>query len=93
MPIMEIKGIHVKIDRDLEQRHLSTMEKLIIRQTKPYYPYSFSKLRFDCSNTREVLKGTAIFCPAITNELVKVLVDFAVSHNWGEDKLTVLQKV
>ena len=93
MPLMEIKGIHVKIDRELEQKHLSTMEKLFIRQTKSYYSYLFSKLRFDCSNTQNALKGTAIFCPTITNELVKVLVEFAVSHNWGEGKRTVLQKV
>jgi thioester reductase-like protein len=93
MPLMEIKGIHVKIDSELEQKQLSTMEKLFIRQTKPYYSYLFSKLRFDCSNTQKVLKGTSVLCPAITKELVKVLVDFAVSHNWGDDKRVVLQKV
>ncbi len=93
MPLMEIKGIHVKIDSELEQKDLSTIEKLFIRQTRPYYSYLFSKLRFDCTNTREVLKGTAIFCPSITDELVKVLVDFAVSHNWGEGKRAVLQKI
>ncbi len=93
MPLMEIKGIYVKIDSELEQKHLSTMEKLFIRQTKPYYSYLFSKLRFNCSNTQNALNGTAIFCPPITSELIKVLMDFAVTHNWGEGKQEVLEKV
>jgi thioester reductase-like protein len=93
MTLLEIKGMHVKIDRELEQKSLNTVEKLFLRQTRSYYPYLFSKLRFDSSNTQKALKGTAIICPAVTKELVKVLIDFAVSHNWGEGKRTVLQKV
>ena len=34
MPLMEIKGMHVKIDSELEQKQLNTIEKLFIRQTK-----------------------------------------------------------
>jgi thioester reductase-like protein len=93
MTLLEIKGMHVKIDRELEQKSLNTVEKLFLRQTRSYYPYLFSKLRFDSSNTQKALKGTAIICPAVTKELVEVLIDFAVSHNWGEGKRTVLQKV
>ncbi len=92
LPVLGLKGVNVKIDEGLEQEHLSTMEKLFIRQTKSYYSYLFSKLRFDCSNTQQVLKGNGIICPDTTRELIKKLIDFAVSHNWGEDKRTVLQK-
>ncbi len=93
LPVLGLKGVNVKIDGELEQKQLNTMERLFIRQTKSYYSYLFSKLRFDCSNTQEILKGSGVICPAMTEELVKVLVDFAVSHNWGEGKRTVLQKV
>ncbi len=93
MPLLEIKGIQVKIDREFEQKRLNTMEKLFLRQTRSYYSYLFSKLRFDGSNTQKILKGTGIICPAMTKELVKVLIDYAVSHNWGEGKRAVLQKV
>ena len=93
MPLLEIKGLHVKIDRELEQKSLSTVEKLFLRQTRSYYSYAFSKLRFDDSNTQKALKGTGIMCPAMTKEFFKILIDFAVSHNWGEEKRTVLQTV
>ncbi len=93
MTLLEIKGMHVKIDRELEQKSLSTVEKLFLRQTRTYYSYLFSRLRFDDSNTQKALKGTGIMCPAMTEELVKVLIGFAASHNWGEDKRAVLQKV
>jgi len=29
----------------------------------------------------------------MTKELVAVLIDYAVSHNWGEEKRTLLQNV
>ncbi len=93
IPLLGVKGIQVKIDRELEQKSLSILEKLFLRQTRSYYSYLFSKLRFDDSSTQRVLKGTGIICPAITKELVKVLINFAVSHNWGDGKRTVLQKV
>jgi thioester reductase-like protein len=93
MPFLEIKGMRVKIDRELEKQSLSTVEKLFLRQTRSYYSYLFSTLQFDDSNTQQLLKGTGIICPALTKELVRTLIDFAVSHNWGESKRTVLQKV
>jgi thioester reductase-like protein len=93
MSLLEIKGMHVKIDRELEKQSLNTVEKLFLRQTKTYYSYLFSKLRFDDSSTQEILKDTDIICPAMTKELVAVLIDFAVSHNWGEEKRTELQKI
>ncbi len=93
MALLEIKGMHVKIDRELEKQSLNTVEKLFLRQTKTYYSYLFSKLRFDDSSTQEILKDTDIICPAMTKELVAVLIDFAVSHNWGEEKRTELQKI
>lgn len=93
MTLLEIRGMHVKIDRELEKQSLGTVEKLFLRQTRSYYSYLFSKLRFDDSSTQEILKGTGITCPAVTKELVAVLIDFAVSHNWGEEKRTVLQNV
>jgi thioester reductase-like protein len=93
MPVLGIKGINVKIDGQMEHKHLSTMERLFLRQTRTYYSYLFSKLRFDCRNTQSVLERKVIICPAITRDLVKVLVDFAISHSWGDGKQTALQKV
>ncbi|MGR3293410.1 MAG: SDR family oxidoreductase [Candidatus Scalindua sp.] len=93
MALLEIKGMHVGIDKELEKQSLGTVEKLFLRQTRSYYSYLFSKLRFDDSGTQEILKGTGIICPAVTKEFVAVLINFAVSHNWGEEKRTELQNV
>ena len=93
MAILEIKDMHIKIDKSLETQSLGTVEKLFLRQTRSYYSYLFSKLRFDDSHTQEILRGSDIICPAMTKELVAILIDFAVSHNWGESKRTVLENV
>jgi len=93
MAVLEIKGMHLEINRELEKQNLNTLEKLFLRQTRTYYSYLFSKLRFNDSNTQKALKGTGIICPVMTKELVAVLIDFAVCHNWGEEKLVVLQNV
>jgi thioester reductase-like protein len=93
MPVLGIEGINVKIDGQMEHKRLSAIEKLFLRHTRTYYSYLFSRLRFDCRNTQSVLEGTGIICPAITRDLVRVLVDFAISHNWGDGKQTESQKV
>lgn len=90
--VLGINGINVLIDGQLEHERLSTMERLFLRQTRTYYSYLFSRLRFDCRNTQSVLKQAGITCPVITKDLVKVIVDFAISHNWGDRKRPALQK-
>ncbi|MBS1257447.1 MAG: Linear gramicidin synthase subunit D [Candidatus Scalindua arabica] len=92
MPVLGIEGINVKIDGQMEHRRLSSIERLFLRHTKTYYSYLFSRLRFDCRNTQSVLEITGIVCPAITRSLVRVLVDFAISCNWGDGKQTASQK-
>ncbi|GAX59289.1 hypothetical protein SCALIN_C01_0220 [Candidatus Scalindua japonica] len=91
--LLKIKGMHVEIDRELEKQSLSAVEKLFLRQTRSYYSYLFSRLRFDDCNTQDVLKSTGIICPVMTTELITVLIDYAVSHNWGEEERAVLQNL
>jgi thioester reductase-like protein len=92
MPVLGIEGINVKIDGQMEHKRLSAIERLFLRHTRTYYSYLFSRLRFDCRNTQSVLESTGIICPVITIDLVRVLVDFAISHNWGDGKQTASQK-
>ncbi len=93
IPVLGIKGINVKIDGQIEHKRLSAIERLFLRHTRTYYSYLFSRLRFDCRNTQSVLESTGIICPAFTRVLAKVLVDFAISQNWGDGKQTKLQEV
>ncbi len=88
-----INGVDISIDGQMEHKHLSTIERLFLRQTRTYHPYIFSKLRFDCSNTRNTLKGTGINCPVISHDLIKILLNYAISHNWGERERVTSQKV
>lgn len=62
---------------------LSAMERFYLLYTRPYLPYVQSKLRFDTSNTRRILKRSGIRCPEINQELISLLMDFALSGNWG----------
>ncbi len=92
-PVLGINGINVKIDGQMEHKRLSSIERLFLRHTRTYYSYLFSRLQFDYKNTQRVLEGTDIICPVITRDLVRVLVDFAISCNWGDGKQTASQKV
>lgn len=92
MSVLGIKRINVLIDGQMEHKRLSTMERLFLRQTRTYYSYLFSRLQFDYKNTQGVLKNTGINCPTMTKDLVKILVDYAISQNWGDGKQTVSQK-
>lgn len=93
LSVMKFERITVSIDGQMERKHLSSIEKLFLRQTKTYYSYLFSKLRFDCRNTQSILGHAGITCPAMTVDLIRILVDYAISRNWGERKRTVLQEV
>lgn len=91
--VLEIKGVNISIEKEIEREQLDTIEKLFLRQTKTYYSYLFSNLRFDCSNTHDVLEGTGIVCPVIDRDLIKLLLDYAISHSWREREPESLQKV
>ena len=91
--ILGIKGINLSIKGEIEDKNLNTIERLFLRQTKTYYPYLFSGLRFDCTNTLKALKGTGISCPIIDHDLLKLLINYAILHKWGERKPTALQEV
>jgi thioester reductase-like protein len=93
MSALEIKGVDISIDGQMEHKRLSTIERLFLRQTRTYYPYIFSKLRFDCSNTQDTLKDTGISCPAISLDFIKILLDYAISHNWGEGEMVTSRKI
>lgn len=93
MSALDIKGVDLSIDGQMEHKHLSTMERLFLRQTRTYYPYIFSKLEFDCSNTQDTLKDTGISCPAISLDLIKILLGYAISNNWGERKIAAPRKI
>jgi len=91
--VLDIKGVNLSIEGEIERKQLSAIEKLFLRRTRTYYSYLFSKLHFDCRNTQNALDGTGISCPAITTDLVKLLMDYAISNSWKETKPIPLQKV
>ena len=90
--ILEIKNIDLTIDGEMDGKLLRTAERLYLRRTRTYYSYLFSKLRFDSNNTTAALRDTDIHCPAINYKLLKILLNYAVSHNWGEREAVFTKK-
>ncbi|MDR4506285.1 MAG: SDR family oxidoreductase [Candidatus Scalindua sp.] len=86
--ILEIKGIRLIIDGKMDGKRLRSQERLFLRQTRTYYSYLFNKLRFDSTNTRVALQDTNIQCPAISHDIVKILMEYALFHDWGGRKNT-----
>jgi hypothetical protein len=48
-----------------------------------YYPYFCDKRIFDNRRTREILAPLGIECPALTSDVFKRCMDFALKVNWG----------
>lgn len=48
-----------------------------------YYPYFCDKRIFDNRRTREILVPLGIECPALTSDVFKRCMDFALKVNWG----------
>lgn len=63
-------------------------EKLLLKGTEAFLPYMFGEPYFDCTNTRNLLSGTGIECPLITQELINRFIQFAVNTNWGKKRQT-----
>ncbi len=61
-------------------------EKYFLLSTEAFQPYLFGEPYFDSTNTRNMLSGTAIECPLITQELINRFVQYASDTNWGKKK-------
>jgi len=61
-------------------------EKLFLKGTETFQPYMFGEPYFDPTNTRNLLSGTAVDCPLITQELINRFIQYAIDTNWGKKK-------
>ncbi|MCF6158300.1 MAG: NAD-dependent epimerase/dehydratase family protein [wastewater metagenome] len=61
-------------------------EKLLLQGTKALLPYMFGEPYFDSTGTRNLLRGTGIECPLITQEFVNNLMVYAANTKWGKRK-------
>ena len=61
-------------------------EKLFLQGTDTFQPYMFGESYFDSTNTKNLLSGTAIECPLITQELINRFIQYAENTNWGKKK-------
>ncbi len=58
-------------------------ELLLARKTAIFQPYMFGEACFDSTNTRNLLSGTGIECPIITDDLICKFNKYALEMNWG----------
>lgn len=61
-------------------------EKLLLQRIEVFQSYMFGEPYFDSTNTRNLLSGTGIECPLITQELVSRFIQYAIDTNWGKEK-------
>lgn len=62
----------------------TVQEKLFLQGTDSFQPYMFGESYFDSTNTRNLLSGTSIECPLITQELISRFIQYAENTNWGK---------
>lgn len=80
-------GIHqVKIVplNEFQISHHTLHEKLFLQGTEAFQPYMFGEAHFDSTGTGNLLRGTGIECPLITQDLINNLIAYAVNTNWGK---------
>ncbi|HHT9144503.1 MAG: SDR family oxidoreductase, partial [Candidatus Brocadiaceae bacterium] len=58
-------------------------DQLFLRRTAIFQPYMFGEACFDSTNTRNLLSGTGIGCPIITDDLICKFNKYAVDMSWG----------
>lgn len=71
------------------QQH-TLQEKLFFHWTKAFRPYMFGEPSFDSTGTRNLLRGTGIECPLITQELMNRFLQYAIDTNWGNQGQTAV---
>lgn len=62
-------------------------EKLFLRGTEAFRPYMFGEPYFDSTGTGNLLRGTGIECPLITQDTVNNLIAYAMNMDWGKRKI------
>lgn len=76
---------HVKLIpmHEFQAQQHTLQEKLFFHWTKAFQPYMFGEPNFDSTGTRNLLRGTGIECPLITQELINRFLQYAIDTNWG----------
>lgn len=89
--MMVATGVHhikIVLPYEFQHRPYSIQEKLFLHGTEAFQPYMFGEPYFDSTNTRNLLSGSAVECPLITQELINRFIHYAVDTNWGKKKQT-----
>ena len=62
---------------------LTRFEKATWQSIEPYISYLMSEPYFMPDNTSDILNSLCIKCPEITKQYISSVIDYAVSHKWG----------
>lgn len=79
---------HIRIvpTYEFQIRAHTIQERYFLQRTEAFQPYLFGEPYFDSTNTMATLRGTAIECPLITQELINLFIQYAVDTQWGKKK-------
>jgi long-chain acyl-CoA synthetase len=65
-----------------DKRTMSIQERFVLEMMEPYLGYLNGHLTFDCTNTKEALKGTGVDFPATDGPFLKKLLRYAVDTGY-----------
>ena len=84
-------GIHyIKIVpmREFETLPHTLQERLFLQGTEAFQFYMFGEPYFDSTNAKQLLRGTGIECPLITQEFIHRFIQYGVDTRWGKKNTT-----
>lgn len=86
---------HVRIAsaREFQIHPPGLQERQYLQGTEAFQPYMFGEPDYDSTNTRNLLSGTGIECPLITQELISRFIQYAIDTNWGKKKQPLEKRI
>jgi thioester reductase-like protein len=77
--LLRAEGIHLVEENSFLNTPMTKRESLFKKQMAFYYQYLHGEPRFDCGRTLDALKNTGIECPAVTVELINLIIGWYVN--------------
>lgn len=81
---LDISGIKIVDPKEFTIAPMTPWEEFFIKYIKSFSPYlQQEEPIFSDRNTQEILNGTHIKCPYISEKLISKLIDYSIENNWG----------
>ncbi len=84
--IFNISGVRITAPKEFELTPMTSWENFFAETIKVFSPYLQRKEPiFSDKNTQEILNGTSIKCPFISERFISKLISYCLESNWGRE--------